>query len=262
MMEHRLFVGLEVRKKKRVAVVVAEGPARAEARFCCKILSTPEAMRMLCPRFCQLPRQDVFFWPAVRETVFSHEAIRAWEAKLTTALAEDLRRCRRGHIRRSWYVDETYIKVHSGWRHPYRAFDRDEVLVDLVLSEHRDLAAAKAFFRSARTITGVVLDRVTSNGHDAYPAAIRSELGEAVRHRTNAYVNNRVEQDHRGIKDRYRPMPGFKSVTSAGRFCRAFDEVRGILRVRSLHRQHVSADRRRLRQLRHTVTVLAILEAA
>ena len=38
-----------------------------------------------------------------------------------------------------------------------------------MLSERRDLAAAKAFFRSARTVTGVVPDRVTSDGHDAYP---------------------------------------------------------------------------------------------
>ena len=38
------------------------------------------------------------------------------------------------------------------------------------------------------------------------------ELGEAVRHRMNVYLNNRLEQDHRGIKDRYRPMRGFKSV--------------------------------------------------
>jgi len=57
--------------------------------------------------------------------------------------------------------------------------------VDVMLSERRDLAAAKAFFRSARSVTGVVPDRVTTDGHEAYPAAIRSELGEAVRHRTN-----------------------------------------------------------------------------
>ena len=168
----------------------------------------------------------------VRGLVFSHEAVREWEAKLTPALAEDLRRRRRGHIGRSWYVDET-IQSPGQWRYLYRAVDRDGALVDVMLSERRDLAAAKAFFRSARTVTGVVPDRVTTDGHDAYPAAIRSELGEAVRHRTNVYLNNRLEQDHRGIKDRYRPMRGFKSVTSAGRFCRAFDEVRSFLRVRA-----------------------------
>src|SRR5271167_3595949 len=126
----------------------------------------------------------------IRGIVFSHEAVRDWEAKLTSALAEELRRRRRGQIGCSWYVDETYIKVHGQWRYLYRAVDRDGALVDVMLSEHRDLAAAKAFFRSARIVTGVVPDRVTTDGHNAYPAAIRSELGEAVRHRTNVYLTD------------------------------------------------------------------------
>jgi putative transposase len=47
--------------------------------------------------------------------VFSYEAVRDWEAKLTPALAEDLRRRRRGRIGRSWHIDETYIRVHGQW---------------------------------------------------------------------------------------------------------------------------------------------------
>ena len=52
---------------------------------------------------------------AVRGIVFSYEAVREWEAKLTPALAEDLRRRWRGKVGRSWYVDETYLKVHGRW---------------------------------------------------------------------------------------------------------------------------------------------------
>jgi transposase-like protein len=135
-------------------------------------------------------------------------------------------------------------------------------LVDVMLSERRDLAAAKAFFRSARTVTGVAPERVTTDGHDSYPRAIRTELGKGVRHRTSRYRNNGLEQDHRGIKGRCRPMRGFKSVPSARRFCRAHDEARDFLRLRSHHRQHVPADQRRLRLLRRTVAVLGVLEAA
>jgi hypothetical protein len=52
---------------------------------------------------------------ALRGMVFSHEAVREWEAKLTPALAEDLRRRRRGKAGRSWYVDETlYLTAVSG----------------------------------------------------------------------------------------------------------------------------------------------------
>src|SRR4051794_14156532 len=79
---------------------------------------------------------------------------------------------------------------------------------DVLFSEHRDVAAAQAFFRSAKAVTGVTPDRVTTDGHDRYPRAIRTELGKRVRHRTNRYLNNRLEQDHRGIKGRYRPMTG------------------------------------------------------
>src|SRR3981081_997304 len=60
-----------------------------------------------------------------RGIVFSYEAVRDWEAKLTPALAEELRRRRHRHVGRSWYVDETYIKVHGHWRYLYRAIDRD-----------------------------------------------------------------------------------------------------------------------------------------
>ena len=48
--------------------------------------------------------------------------MRDWETKLTPALAENLRR-RRGKIGRSWYVDETYVKVQGRWCYLYRAID-------------------------------------------------------------------------------------------------------------------------------------------
>src|SRR4051794_8397966 len=77
------------------------------------------------------------------------------------------------------------------------------------------MAAAQAFFRSAQAVTGMSPNRVTTDGHDSYPRAIRTTLGKGVRHRTSAYLNNRLEQDHRGIKGRYRPMRGFKCPRSA-----------------------------------------------
>jgi putative transposase len=199
----------------------------------------------------------------IRGIVFSYEAVREWEAKLTPILSDELRQRRRRHrLASSWYVDETYIKVRGRWCYLYRAVDRDGALVDVMLSQRRDLAAAKAFFRSAKAVTAIIPDRVTSDGHDCYPNAIRSALGKSVKHRTNVYLNNRLEQDHRGIKGRIRCMRGFGSFASAGRFCRGHDELRNFLRVRAFHRQHVSADRRRLRQLCRAATVLAVLGAA
>jgi transposase-like protein len=139
--------------------------------------------------------------------VFTYEAVRDWEAKLTPALAEELRRSRKGKVGRSWCVDET-------------------------------------------------------DGHDAYPGAIQMELGSRVRHRTNCYLNNRLEQDHRGVKGRCRPMLGFKSIPSARRYCRSHDELRNFLRSRSRMCQHVPAAARRFHHMRRTAIALGILEAA
>ena len=117
-------------------------------------------------------------------------------------------------------------------------------------------------FKLSQAVTGITPDWVTTDGHDSYPRAIRTTLGQGVRHRTSAYLNNRLEQDHRGIKGRYRSMRGFKCPRSAARFCRAYDELRNFLRPRSRPHQHVPADCQRLLLLRKSVTVLAILQAA
>jgi putative transposase len=196
-----------------------------------------------------------------RGIVFSYEAVRDWEVKLTPALVENLRRRRKTRVGRSWCVDETYIRVRGQWRYLYRAIDRDGVLVDVMLSERRDLTAARAFFRSAKAVTGVTPDRVTTDGHDAYPRAIRTEFGKHVRRRMSRYLNNRLEQDHRGIKSRCCPMLGLKSTGSATRFCRGYDELRNFLRCRSRMRQHVSAAALRWRHMRKTAIVLAVLAA-
>ena len=124
------------------------------------------------------------------------------------------------------------------------------------------MAAAQAFFRSAKSATGQVPDQVTTDGHGSYPRAVRSTLGQRVAHRSSAYKNNRLEQDHRGVKGRIRCMRGFKSFDSARRFCRSFEELRSFLRLQTRHKQSVSAKRRRLLHHRRVTTALGILEAA
>jgi putative transposase len=72
----------------------------------------------------KLSLRDLAEMSLIRGFVFTYEAVRDWEAKLTPALAEDLRRSRKGKVGRSWYIDETYIRVHGGWKYLYRAIDR------------------------------------------------------------------------------------------------------------------------------------------
>jgi putative transposase len=164
---------------------------------------------------------------------FTHETVREWEARFAPLFTEVLRSKRRGKAGRSWYCDETYLKVGGKWCYLYRAVDRDGNLVDSMLSEHRDMDAARKFFIQARDVVGYKPTRVTNDGHNAYPRAIHRILGRKVAHRTNRYLNNRLEQDHRGIKQRYYPMRGFGNFDSASRFCSAYDEQRDYFRYRT-----------------------------
>src|SRR5258706_3554345 len=175
-----------------------------------------------------------------RGFVFTHEAVRDWEARFVPLIAEQLRAKRRGQAGRSWYVDETYVKVKGKWCYLYRAIDRDGNLVDSMLSEKRDMKAARRFFKQAVDVVGHSPERVTTDGHNSYPRAIRETLGCDVLHRTNRYLNNRLEQDHRGIKQRYYPMRGFGNFEAAARFCCAFDEIRAYLRSRNVMGEPIS----------------------
>ena len=60
-----------------------------------------------------------------------------------------------------------------------------------------------------------------------------------------------LEQDHRGIKQRYRPMGALKTFATAACFCCAFDEIRAFFRPQS-HRNHTLtlAHRRHIHQTR------------
>src|SRR3954463_12594599 len=89
----------------------------------------------------------------IRGFVFTHEAVRDWEAKLAPFLA--VRQRRAGKAGRCWHIDETYLKVAGEWCYLYRAIDRDGNLVDVYLSETRDMAAAKAFLRPASSVPQV-----------------------------------------------------------------------------------------------------------
>ncbi len=97
--------------------------------------------------------------------------------------------------------------------------------VDFLLSAHRDTAAAKRFLQRAIEKRGIP-QKITLDGSAASHEAV-AELQEehglpaALVVRTHRYLNNLIEQDHRRVKQRVRPMCGFKrfdyaEVTIAG----------------------------------------------
>jgi transposase-like protein len=187
----------------------------------------------------KLSLRDVAELLLVRGYTVTHETVREWEARFAPLLADRLREKRRDRRSVSWYLDETYVKVAGHWRYLYRAIDRDGNLLDSMLSEHRDRQAARRFLRQVLDINGRRPLRVTTDRHPAYHKAIRRVVGRKVEHRCIQYLNNRTEQDHRGIKQRYYPMLGFGTFTSASRFCAAFDALRQYLRPRRRCGEHV-----------------------
>jgi transposase-like protein len=116
-------------------------------------------------------------------------------------------------------VDETYIRVRGRWTYLYRAVDRQGLTVDFLLSEHRDIAAAKRFFTRAIERHGTP-ETITLDGYPATHAAVAElkrsgGLRPQTKVRASKYLNNLVEQDHRRVKQRIYPMLGFKQFRNA-----------------------------------------------
>ncbi len=96
--------------------------------------------------------------------------------------------------------------------------DENGDLVDVRLSEKRDMEGAKAFFAQAYEMAEQPPEQIATDGHRSYPRAIAEELEEGVEHEVRDCRGNPIEQSHRGIKHRYYPMLGFGAFKSG--FCR------------------------------------------
>jgi putative transposase len=107
--------------------------------------------------------------------------------------------------------------VKGEWRYLYRAVDKHGQTIDFLLTEHRDTEAALRFLKKAIRRNGLP-EIITIDGSDANEAAIKrynEAHGTAIAIRQVKYLNNIVEQDHRGVKRITRPMLGFKSFEAA-----------------------------------------------
>jgi transposase, IS6 family len=142
-----------------------------------------------------------------------HVTIYRWVQRFTPLLAGAARPCRHA-VGNRWQVDETYVKVAGRWRYVYRAVDQFGQVVDVLVSAHRDVRAARRFFQHAIGVTKVTPAEVTTDQAPVYPSVLE-ELLPAAWHRTEQYANNRIECDHGRLKARLRPMRGLKQDRSA-----------------------------------------------
>ncbi len=144
---------------------------------------------------------------------------------VTPFLRTELRACDAGRRR-----DPT--PIHNGVLHYlWRAVDQHGVVLDILVQDRRNGAAAKRFFK--RLLRGLRFKprRLVTDGLRSYGIA-RRDLLPGVRHRTSRYLNNRAENSHRPTRRRERQMQRFKSPEQAQRFLSAHGFIYGHFRPR------------------------------
>ena len=145
-----------------------------------------------------------------------HATLQRWVVKYTPMVEANFRKKKRT-VGRSWRMDETYIKTKGTWHYLYRAVDKEGNTIDFLLTKKRDTKAAKRFLIKAIGSNGLP-EKITIDKSGANKAAIEeynNENGTSIEIRQIKYLNNIVEQDHRGIKRITKHMLGFKSFHAA-----------------------------------------------
>jgi transposase-like protein len=176
---------------------------------------------ILCVRWrltYKLSSRDLAEMMAERGVDVSHTTILRWVQRYVPEFEKKWSRYAQP-VGSSWRVDETDIRVRGRWTYLYRAVDKQGLTVDFLLSEHRDIAAAKGFFTRAPKQHGAP-QSITLDGYPATHSAITEPQASGVlppqtKIWTSKYLNNLIEQDHRRVKQRIYPMLGFKSFGNA-----------------------------------------------
>ncbi len=165
-----------------------------------------------------------------RGVVVSYETVRRWCAKFGQAYANSLRRrCPRPGDK--WHLDEVFIKINGEQKYLWRAVDQDGDVLDILVQNRRDKAAARRFFRRLLTKTRTVPRVVVTDKLRSYGAAHR-EVMPSVEHRSHKGLNNRAENSHQPTRQRERAMKGFRGVGAVQRFLSAFSGISPHFRPR------------------------------
>jgi putative transposase len=191
-----------------------------------------------------LSTRDVEDLLAERGISVSYETIRTWCQKFGPKYAKRLRR-RHAGFGDTFFVDEVFVKIGGTQHYLWRAIDQDGEVLDVYLSEKRDGAAAKQFFRRILKTAKAEPRRLISDKLASYTVAHRDLIPEALRD-TSRYANNRVESSHQETRSRERAMRRFKALGMAQRFLTVHATTQNLF---NLGRHHVAAGH--YRDLRH-----------
>ena len=143
---------------------------------------------------------------AERGVKVDHATLNRWVIDYSPLIAAEAKK-RKRPVASSWRMDETYVKVKGQWVYLYRAVDKFGATIDFMVSEHRDEAAATAFFKQAIDANGfpskVVMDKSGANYaglENINMLQMLAGLISFVEILLVKYLNNLIEHDHRFIK--------------------------------------------------------------
>jgi len=177
-----------------------------------------------------LSLRDIELILAERGILVTRESVRNWCHKFGAEYARRLHR-RRPRPGDTWHLDEVFIRINGVLHYLWRAVDQHGVVLDILVQEKRDGAAAKRFF--SRLLHGLQYQpkRIITDGLRSYGVARRALLPN-VKHRMSRYLNNRAENSHRPTRRQERQMQKFKSSHQAQRFLSAHGIIYGHFQPR------------------------------
>jgi transposase-like protein len=177
----------------------------------------------------KLSYRDLVELMAERGVDVSHTTILRWVQHYVSEFEKRWGRYARP-VGTSWRVDETYIRVRGRWTYLYRAVDKRGLTGGFLLSEHRDISAAKQFFTRAIERHGAP-QRIRLDGYPAsHPAAAEFKKSEAtplsdarlqeVRQRSNRKQRGRTgTEDQEGVVRHHAIEKQGKGADAAGMGC-------------------------------------------
>ncbi|CAL9665814.1 IS6 family transposase [Streptomyces sp. enrichment culture] len=146
----------------------------------------------------------------------SHETVRRWYVKFGRIYASGLRR-RRPRPGDKWHLDEVFVRINGELKYLWRAVDADGAVLDVLVQNRRDKAAARCFLRRLLKATRTVPRVIVTDKLRSYRAAHR-EVMPSVEHRSHKGLNNRAENIHQPTRQRERAMKGFRGIGGTQRF--------------------------------------------
>ena len=168
-----------------------------------------------------------------RGVEIDHSTLNRWVIFYAPKLAQKLKKYWKLTSNKTWYVDETYIKVKGKFTYLYRAVNKQGETIDFYLSPSRDSASAEHFLRkSLENLKQWQKPKtINTDKNSTYNVAIKNlkekgEMPNSVLHRKVKYLNNRIESDHGKLKRLTKPTLGFKSLATGRATIAGFEVIR------------------------------------